>query len=282
MKLVSWNVNGIRACLKKGFLDFAAASDADVICLQEVRARPEQVELELPGYTMHWNPALKRGYSGTAILTRQTPRAVFPGIDDAEHDTEGRVLTAEFDDYFVVTVYTPNAQRELTRLEYREKRWDPDFRKFLKKLEKTKPVVFCGDLNVAHQEIDLARPKENRNNAGFSDQERGKLNELLDAGFADSFRLFHPDTPEAYSWWSFRAGARQRNVGWRLDYFGVSNTFTDRLASAASPASIEPLCISTSQRSPPCACADSYAARTCSLWRILSATPCRPFFTVTV
>jgi exodeoxyribonuclease-3 len=231
MKLVSWNVNGIRACLKKGFLDFAAASDADVICLQEVRARPEQVELDLPGYTMHWNPALKRGYSGTAILTRQTPRAVFPGIDDAEHDTEGRVLTAEFDDYFVVTVYTPNAQRELTRLEYREKRWDPDFRKFLKKLEKTKPVVFCGDLNVAHKEIDLKNPKPNRGNAGFTDEERAGFDRLLKADFVDTFRMFESGG-DHFTWWSNRPGVRERNVGWRIDYFLVSEAMKSRVRAA--------------------------------------------------
>jgi exodeoxyribonuclease-3 len=231
MKLVSWNVNGIRACLKKGFLDFAAASDADVICLQEVRARPEQVELDLPGYTMHWNPALKRGYSGTAILTRQTPRAVFPGIDDAEHDTEGRVLTAEFDDYFVVTVYTPNAQRELTRLEYREKRWDPDFRKFLKKLEKTKPVVFCGDLNVAHKEIDLKNPKPNRGNAGFTDEERAGFDRLLKADYVDTFRIFESGG-DHFTWWSNRPGVRERNVGWRIDYFMVSEAMKSRVRAA--------------------------------------------------
>jgi len=231
MKLVSWNVNGIRACLKKGFLDFAAASDADVICLQEVRARPEQVAIDLPGYTMHWNPALRRGYSGTAILTREVPRAVFPGIDGPDHDAEGRVLTAEFEDFFLVTVYTPNVQRELTRLAYREKEWDPDFRKFLKKLEKTKPVVFCGDLNVAHEDIDLKNPGPNRGNAGFTDEERAGFGRLLKAGFVDTFRMFEKGGGH-YTWWSNRPGVRARNVGWRIDYFLVSEMLRPRVASA--------------------------------------------------
>jgi exodeoxyribonuclease-3 len=231
MKLVSWNVNGLRACLKKGFLEFASASDADVICLQEVRARPEQVDMDLPGYTMHWNPALRRGYSGTAMLTRRTPLAVFPGMDDPEHDAEGRVLTAEYDDCFVVTVYTPNVQRELNRLEYRDQRWDPDFRKFLKKLEKRKPVVFCGDLNVAHEEIDLKNPKSNRGNAGFTDEERAGFGKLLKAGFVDTFRMFEKGGGH-YTWWSNRPGVRARNVGWRIDYFLVSEALRGRVAAA--------------------------------------------------
>ena len=185
MRLISWNVNGLRACLDKGFEDFVRRDGADVICLQEVRALPEQVTLDLPDYGMFWNPALKRGYSGTAILSRTRPRAVFPGLGIADHDTEGRVLTAEYDDFFVVTVYTPNAQRELTRLDYRQNQWDRDFLKFVRRLEKTKPVVFCGDLNVSHREIDLANPGPNRGNAGFTDEERAGFDNILAAGFVD-------------------------------------------------------------------------------------------------
>jgi exodeoxyribonuclease-3 len=234
MKLLSWNVNGIRAVIKKGFADFVAAEQPDILCLQETKARPEQVELplELGSYKTYWNSAEKPGYSGTAIFTREEPLEVSYGMGVEEHDKEGRIVRAEFAEFQLVNVYTPNAQNGLARLDYRMA-WDDAFRRYLVHLEDAgKPVVFCGDLNVAHQEIDLARPKENRNNAGFSDQERGKLTELLDAGFTDSFRHFHPDTTEAYSWWSFRAGARQRNVGWRIDYFGVSDAFTGRLASA--------------------------------------------------
>ncbi len=231
VKLVSWNVNGLRSCMGKGFLDFARSSDADVICLQEVRALPEQLHFELPGYTMHWNPALKRGYSGTAILTRVKPLHVFPGMGLAEHDTEGRVLTAEFADYFVVTVYTPNVKRELTRLEYRARQWDPDFLKFLRKLEKTKPVVFCGDLNVSHRELDLANPGPNRGNAGFTDEERAGFDRLLGAGFIDTFREFEPGGGH-YTWWSNRKGVRERNIGWRIDYFLISAALRPRLAAA--------------------------------------------------
>ncbi len=231
MRLVSWNVNGLRACIKKGFVDFVKADQADVYCLQEVRALHDQVELALPGYTMHWNPALKRGYSGTAILTRETPLHVFPGIGAAEHDTEGRVLTAEFSDYFVVTVYTPNAQRELTRLDYRQNEWDKDFLKFVRKLEKRKPVVFCGDLNVSHREIDLANPKPNRGNAGFTDEERLGFDNILKAGFSDTFREFESGGGH-YTWWSNRPGVRERNVGWRLDYFLISAVLRPRLVAA--------------------------------------------------
>lgn len=231
MRLVSWNVNGLRACIKKGFLDFIARDQADVYCLQEVRALPDQVELDAPGYTMFWNPALKRGYSGTAILSRRTPRAVFPGLGMAEHDTEGRVLTAEFEDYFLVTVYTPNAQRELTRLDYRQNRWDRDFLKFLRKLEKKKPVVFCGDLNVSHREIDLANPGPNRGNAGFTDEERRGFDNILKAGFIDTFREFESGGGH-YTWWSNRKGVRERNVGWRLDYFLISGSLRPHLVSA--------------------------------------------------
>ena len=231
MKLVSWNVNGLRACLGKGFLDFAAGSDADVICLQEVRALPAQVEMDLPGYTMYWNPALKRGYSGTAMLSRSVPRAVFPGLGLADLDTEGRVLTAEFDDFFLVTVYTPNVQRELTRLAYREKQWDVAFLKFVRNLEKSKPVVFCGDLNVSHRDIDLANAKANRGNAGFTDEERAGFDRILAAGFLDSFREFEAG-PGHYTWWSNRPGVRERNIGWRIDYFLVSGVLRPRLVGA--------------------------------------------------
>jgi len=231
LKLVSWNVNGLRACIKKGFLEFVAGSDADVICLQEVRALPAQVDLAVPGYSMFWNPALKRGYSGTAILTRRPPVAVFPGLGIAELDTEGRVLTAEFEDFFLVTVYTPNVQRELTRLEYRQKLWDPEFLKFLRRLEKKKPVVFCGDLNVSHREIDLANPRSNRGNAGFTDEERAGFDRILAAGFIDTFREFEQGGGH-YTWWSNRKGVRERNIGWRIDYFLVSGILRPRLVSA--------------------------------------------------
>jgi len=193
--------------------------------------------MELPGYTMHWNPALKRGYSGTAIITKQTPLHVFPGIGEADHDTEGRVLTAEFADYFLVTVYTPNAQRDLKRLDYRQNRWDKDFLKFIKRLEKKKPVIFCGDLNVAHKEIDLANPKTNRRNAGFTDEERGGLDKVIKAGFIDTFREFESG-PDHYSWWSNRPGVRERNVGWRLDYFFISAGLRTQLKSAEILASV--------------------------------------------
>ena len=231
MKLISWNVNGLRACLKKGFADFAADSGADIICLQEVRALPEQVDLDIPGYSMVWNPALRKGYSGTAMLVKDLPQAVFPGMGAPELDTEGRVLTAELEDIFLVTVYTPNAQRELTRLEYREKEWDPTFLKFVRKLEKKKPVVFCGDLNVSHQEIDLANPKSNRGNAGFTDEERAGFDRIVKAGFIDTFREFEKGGGH-YTWWSNRPGVRQRNVGWRIDYFLISSALRPRLVSA--------------------------------------------------
>jgi len=196
-----------------------------------VRARPEQVELNLPCYTMHWNPALKRGYSGTAILTRRVPRAVFPGVGEAELDTEGRVLTAEFEEFFLVTVYTPNVQRELTRLEYRERQWDPTFLKYVRTLEKTKPVVFCGDLNVSHKDIDLKNPGPNRGNAGFTDEERAGFDKLLAAGYTDTFRMFE-EGGDHYTWWSNRKGVRERNVGWRIDYFLASQDMKPRVKTA--------------------------------------------------
>lgn len=237
MKLVSWNVNGLRACISKGFAGYVAGSGADVICLQEVRALPSQVELDIPGYSMFWNPALKRGYSGTAFLTRQVPLAVFPGLGLAELDTEGRVLTAEFEDFFLVTVYTPNVQRELTRLQYRQKQWDPEFLKFLRGLEKKKPVVFCGDLNVSHREIDLANPKANRGNAGFTDEERAGFDRILKAGFIDTFREFESGGGH-YTWWSNRKGVRERNVGWRIDYFLISAVLRPRLTAAGILANV--------------------------------------------
>jgi len=231
MKFVSWNVNGLRACLNKGFLDFLAGTDADLVCLQEVRALPTQVELDLPGWTMHWNPALKPGYSGTAILARTPVRAVFPGLGSPELDTEGRVLTVELEDLYLTTVYTPNAQRELTRLDYRQHRWDPTFLKFVRGLEKRKPVVFCGDLNVSHREIDLANPGPNRGNAGFTDEERAGFDRILGAGFIDTFREFETGGGH-YTWWSNRKGVRERNIGWRIDYFLISGSLRPRLVAA--------------------------------------------------
>lgn len=233
MKLVSWNVNGIRAVLKKNFSEFVTEHSPDVLCLQETKARPEQVDLplEMGGYHAYWNAAEKPGYSGTAVFSRQAPLNVSYGIGIGEHDTEGRVITAEFPDFFLVTVYTPNSQNELRRLPYR-RRWNADFLAYCKNLEKSKPVAFCGDLNVAHREIDLARPKQNRRNAGFSDEERADFDAILEAGFIDTFRHFHPDKTGAYSWWSYRAGARGKNIGWRLDYFCVSAPFMQRVQKA--------------------------------------------------
>jgi exodeoxyribonuclease-3 len=235
MRLISWNVNGIRAALGKGLADFLAAEAPDVLCLQETKARPEQVDLplEFGPYRAYWNSAEKKGYSGTAVFTRQKPLSVHNDIGVSIHDKEGRVITAEFPDFHLVNVYTPNAQDQLRRLDYRM-RWDKAFRSYLKKLGANgKPVVFCGDLNVAHQEIDIARPKENRNSPGFTGDERASFTRLLKSGFVDSFRHLHPDRTEAYSWWSFRAGARARNVGWRIDYFGVANSLADRITDAS-------------------------------------------------
>lgn len=233
MKLLSWNVNGIRAALNKGFADFVAAEQPDILCLQETKARPEQVELplELGGYKAFWNSAVKPGYSGVAVFTREAPLNVREGLGIEEHDQEGRVLTLEYADFILVNVYTPNAQDGLRRLSYRMA-WDKAFREHVAREAARKPVVFCGDLNVAHQEIDLARPKENRMSPGFSDEEREGFSKLLDAGFVDSFRHLYPDKEAAYSWWSYRAGARQRNVGWRIDYFGVSEPFAKRVKEA--------------------------------------------------
>ncbi|MGH1362475.1 MAG: exodeoxyribonuclease III [Calditrichia bacterium] len=231
MKLISWNVNGIRAVLKKGFLDFVAKEKPDILCLQEVKAMKEQVELELPGYEQFWNSAVKKGYSGVAIFSRITPLSVQNGLGIEEHDQEGRVLTLEFEDYYVVNVYTPNSKRELLRLQYRTEEWDVAFLNHVKSLEENKPVIFCGDLNVAHTEIDLANPKTNRKNAGFTDQERESFDNIIAAGFIDTFREFESEGGH-YSWWSYMGGARARNVGWRIDYFCISQALRPRLKSA--------------------------------------------------
>lgn len=232
MKLFSWNVNGLRACLGKGFLEFARQSDADVICLQETKLQPEQVDFELPGYDFYWNSAEKKGYSGTAILTRVPPLSVAYDFGADEHRHEGRVITAEFPEFYLVCCYTPNSQDGLKRLDYRM-RWEDDFRAYLKELDAVKPVVLCGDLNVAHTEIDLKNPKTNRQNAGFSDEERAKMTELLAAGFTDTYRYFYPDQTGVYSWWSYRFQARQKNAGWRIDYFIVSDRLQPNLTAAA-------------------------------------------------
>ena len=231
MRLISWNVNGLRACVQKGFENFFHEVDADCFCLQETKLQPGQIELDLPGYSQHWYFAEKKGYSGTAIFTKVEPISVRYGIGVEEHDHEGRVITAEFEDYYVVTVYTPNSQRELTRLDYRMQ-WEDAFRAYLLELDQKKPVIVCGDLNVAHEEIDLKNPKTNRKNAGFSDEERGKMTELLSAGFTDTFRYFYPDLTGAYSWWSYRFKAREKNAGWRIDYFIVSNRLQPNLKDA--------------------------------------------------
>ena len=229
MKLVTWNVNGLRACLNKGFLDFFHSVDADVFCLQETKLQPHQIELDLPGYQLYWNSAEKKGYSGTALFTRVAPLEVTYGMGLEEHDHEGRLITAEYDGFYLVCCYTPNAQNELARIDYRMK-WEDDFRDYLMELDKVKPVILCGDLNVAHQEIDLKNPGPNRGSAGFSDQERGQMTRLLESGFTDSFRALYPDRTGAYTWWSYRFSARKNNAGWRIDYFIVS----DRLAPRVS------------------------------------------------
>ena len=231
MKLISWNVNGLRACLQKGFLDFCAQADADIYCLQETKLQAGQAEVDLPGYHMYWNYADKKGYSGTAVFTRQEPLSVTCGFGDDLHRHEGRVITAEYPDFYLVCCYTPNAQDGLKRIDYRMQ-WEDDFRAYLLELDEKKPVVLCGDLNVAHQEIDLKNPGPNRGNAGFSDEERGKMTELLSAGFVDTFRLLYPDRTGAYSWWSYRFNARKNNAGWRIDYFIVSQRLAGRVAAA--------------------------------------------------
>lgn len=231
MKLISWNVNGLRACVQKGFLDFFNEVDADLFCLQETKLQAGQLDLELPGYHQYWNYAEKKGYSGTALFTKTEPIAVTYGIGMEQHDKEGRVITAEFEAYYVVTVYTPNSQRELTRLAYRME-WERDFLDYLKKLEEKKPVIFCGDLNVAHQEIDLKNPKTNHKNAGFTDEERSCFDRVIESGFVDTFRHFYPELEGAYSWWSYMFQARAKNAGWRIDYFVVSESLTGRLLDA--------------------------------------------------
>lgn len=231
MKLISWNVNGLRACMDKGFMDFFKEVDADVFCLQETKLQEGQITLELPGYHQYWNYAEKKGYSGTALFSKQEPLSVAYGIGAEQHDHEGRVITAEFAEFYVVTVYTPNAQEGLKRLAYRME-WEEAFLAYIKGLEKSKPVVFCGDLNVAHKEIDLKNPKTNRKNAGFSDEERGRFSAVLEAGFIDTFRYFYPDLEGMYSWWSYRFQARAKNAGWRIDYFVVSGSLKERLESA--------------------------------------------------
>ncbi|HDU7460156.1 TPA: exodeoxyribonuclease III [Listeria monocytogenes] len=231
MKLISWNVNGLRAAVKKGFLEYFEEVDADIFCLQETKLQEGQIELDLPAYKDYWNYAVKKGYSGTAIFTKVEPLSVQYGLGVPEHDTEGRVITLEFEEFFMVTVYTPNSQAELKRLDYRMT-FEDAILEYVKNLDKTKPVVLCGDLNVAHEEIDLKNPKTNRKNAGFSDEERAKFSAFLDAGFIDSFRYFYPDLTDAYSWWSYRMNARARNTGWRIDYFVVSERLKDKLVDA--------------------------------------------------
>ena len=231
MKLISWNVNGIRACVQKGFLDFFKEADADIFCIQETKMQAGQLDLDLPGYHQYWNYAVRKGYSGTAIFTKKEPISVQYGIGIEEHDQEGRVITLEFEDFYFVTVYTPNSQSELARLDYRMQ-WETDFLAYLKRLEEKKPVVFCVDLNVAAEEIDLKNPKTNRKNAGFTDEERDKFRTLKASGFIDTFRYFYPDQEGIYSWWSYRFSARKKNAGWRIDYFVVSEALKDRLEDA--------------------------------------------------
>ena len=231
IKLISWNVNGLRACCDKGFRETFQALDADFFCLQETKMQEGQLDLSFDGYESYWNYAEKKGYSGTAIFTRRKPLSVTYGLDIEEHDREGRVITLEMDDFFLVTVYTPNSQDGLRRLDYRMT-WEDAFRDYLLRLDARKPVIVCGDMNVAHQEIDLKNPKSNRKNAGFTDEERAKFQQLLDVGFTDTFRYFYPDQTDIYSWWSYRFKAREKNAGWRIDYFVVSNRLRERLAGA--------------------------------------------------
>jgi exodeoxyribonuclease-3 len=231
MKFISWNVNGIRACVQKGFLEFFKEIDADIFCIQESKMQEGQLDLELEGYYQYWNYAEKKGYSGTAIFSKEEAISACYGIGIEEHDKEGRVITLEYKEFYLVTVYTPNSQEKLARLDYRMK-WEDDFRAYLKKLEENKPVIVCGDMNVAHKEIDLKNPKTNRKNAGFTDEERGKFTELLKHGFIDTFRYFYPAMEGAYSWWSYRFSARAKNAGWRIDYFLVSEGVEEKLVDA--------------------------------------------------
>lgn len=231
MKLISWNVNGIRACVNKGFKDFFKNIDADIFCIQETKCQPEQINLNFEGYYSYWNSAERKGYSGTAIYTKKEPINVSYGIGIEEHDREGRVITLEFEKFYIVTIYTPNSKRELERLSYRQI-WEDEIRKYLLNLNKIKPVIMCGDLNVAHKEIDLKNPKTNRGNAGFTDEERAKMTELLQSGFTDTFRYLYPDVKDAYTWWSYMGHAREKNVGWRIDYFIVSNDIKGNIKNA--------------------------------------------------
>ena len=237
MKLISWNVNGIRACLTKGFENFFKEIDADIFCIQETKCQVGQVDLEFDNYYSFWNSAEKKGYSGTAIFSKQKPINVTYGIGIEEHDKEGRVITLEFEKFYMVNIYTPNSKRELERLEYRQI-WEDEIRKYLLKLNKIKSVIMCGDLNVAHKEIDLKNPKTNHHNAGFTDEERNKMTELLDSGFTDSFRYLYPDKENCYSWWSYMGHAREKNVGWRIDYFIVSNDLNEKIIDAKIHSSI--------------------------------------------
>lgn len=230
-KMISWNVNGLRACVTKGFLDVFRDMDADIFCLQETKLSEGQIELDLLGYYDYWNYADKKGYSGVAIFTKDKPLSVSYGLGIEEHDHEGRIITAEFADYYLMTCYTPNAQRELTRLDYRMQ-WEDDFLAYIKALDQKKPLIYCGDLNVAHQPIDLKNPKGNKGNAGFTDEEREKMSIVLRSGFTDSFRYLYPEAEDQYSWWSYRAGARGKNIGWRIDYFIVSERLQDRVREA--------------------------------------------------
>jgi len=230
MKLISWNVNGLRAVMNKNFMEFFNEADADVFCLQETKLQEGQIEMDLPGYYQYWNYADKKGYSGTAVFTKKEPLSVTYGIGIDEHDHEGRVITLEFDDFYFITVYVPNSQDGLKRLDYRM-RWEDDFLSYIKKLEETKPVIYCGDLNVAHEEIDLKNPKTNRKNAGFTDEERSKMTAVLESGFTDTFRYFYPEQV-TYSWWSYRFKAREKNAGWRIDYFICSDSLRERLKDA--------------------------------------------------
>ena len=238
MKFISWNVNGLRACVGKGFLESFQKLDADIFCLQENKMQAGQLDLDLPGYHQYYNYAEKKGYSGTALFTKKEPISVTYGIGIEEHDHEGRVITAEFEDFYFITVYVPNSQNELARLDYRMQ-WEKDFLAYIKKLEETKPVIYCGDLNVAHNEIDLKNPKTNRHNAGFTDEERGAFSRVIESGMIDTYRYFYPDKKDIYSWWSYRFHAREKNAGWRIDYFVVSESLKDRLVSADIHTDIE-------------------------------------------
>lgn len=231
MKLISWNVNGLRACMNKGFMDFFTQENADIFCIQESKMSPDQADFKFEGYKQYWNSAEKKGYSGVAVFSKAEPLNVEYDMGIEHHDKEGRIIRAEYKDFFLVNVYTPNSKRELERLEYRMQ-WEDDFRKFLKNLEKKKPIILCGDLNVAHKEIDLKNPKTNRRNAGFTDEERNKFTELLEAGFIDTFRYFYPDLEGAYSWWSYMGKARENNTGWRIDYFVCSKILENKLKGA--------------------------------------------------